>query len=102
MAAPLTDTAHDHRPTTIDLAYRRTGHYEIVLFLDTTGRELTVSVLDDVTGVAYDLPVRADEALEVFHHPFAHAAFRGVPFHDDRTDGFAGPSCDVDARRTAA
>lgn len=85
MAAPHTDTAHELQ-TTADLAYRKSGHYEIVLLLDTTSRELTVSVLDDIMGVAFDLPVRAEEALEVFHHPFAHAAFRAIPFHDDRTD----------------
>jgi hypothetical protein len=83
MAAPTTETKDEQRPLTADLAYRRSGRYEIVLFLDRTKRELIVSVLDDITGFAYDLPVRADEALEVFHHPFAHAAFRGVPFHED-------------------
>jgi hypothetical protein len=86
MAALITDIELEQRPTTADLAYRKSGRYEVVLFFDTTSRELRVSVLDDVTGVAYDLPVRPDEALEVFHHPFAHAAFRGVPFHDDRAD----------------
>jgi hypothetical protein len=83
MPATHTYTAPEQRLATADLAYRKSGRYEIVLFLDRTRRELIVSVLDDVTGVAYDLPVRPDEALEVFHHPFAHAAFRGVPFHDD-------------------
>ena len=66
-------------PSITDLAFRRSGNYEIVLLLDSAHQALTVSVLDDVTGVAYDVPVRADEALEVFHHPFAHKALHDVP-----------------------
>ncbi|MGB2875497.1 MAG: hypothetical protein WBB76_08490 [Gaiellaceae bacterium] len=83
MTAPYTDTATEKHPTTAELAYRKSGRYEIFLLFDATSRELTVSVLDEVTGVVYDLPVPADDAVEVFHHPFAHAAFRGVRFHDD-------------------
>jgi hypothetical protein len=66
-------------PSITDLAYRRSGNYEIVLLLDAERRALTVYVLDDLTGASYDLPVRADEALEVFNHPFAHKALREVP-----------------------
>jgi hypothetical protein len=40
-------------------------------------------VLDEITGVSVELPVRADEALEVFRHPFAHPGFHGVPFYDE-------------------
>jgi hypothetical protein len=68
------------RPFMTDLASRRSGHYEIVLFFHAPTGALTVSVLDEVTGVAHDLSVRPEEALDVFHHPFAHAARRRVPF----------------------
>ena len=86
MTALHTDTAHEQHAGPADLAYRTSGRYEIVLFLDTASRELSVTLLDEITGVTYDLPVRADEALEVFHHPFAHPAFHGVHFDDDCAD----------------
>jgi hypothetical protein len=37
---------------------------------------LAVTVLDE-TGDSFELVVDADEALEVFNHPYAYAAFRG-------------------------
>jgi hypothetical protein len=36
---------------------------------------VTVAVTDTKTGEAFELPVREGErALEVFYHPYAHAA----------------------------
>jgi hypothetical protein len=38
-----------------------------------------VAVTDTKTGAAFSLPVRDGErALDVFHHPYAYAASRGV------------------------
>ena len=40
---------------------------------------VTVAVDDTKTGDAFTIDVRADERpLEVFHHPYASAAFRGI------------------------
>jgi hypothetical protein len=80
-------TGHADETVTTDLACRTSGRYEIVLLLDTASLALTVSVADDVTGVVYELPVPADEALDVFNHPFAHPAFRGVSFDDGQGCG---------------
>ena len=42
-------------------------------------RASTVAVDDAKTGDAFTIAVREDErALEVFHHPYAYAAFRGI------------------------
>ena len=39
-----------------------------------------VAVEDAKTGDTFTIDVRKDErALEVFHHPYAYAAFRGIP-----------------------
>jgi hypothetical protein len=35
---------------------------------------LTVSVADSRTGDSFELPARAENALDVFYHPFAYAA----------------------------
>ena len=41
---------------------------------------VTVAVDDAKTGDAFTIDVRKDERpLEVFHHPYAYAAFRGIP-----------------------
>jgi len=41
---------------------------------------VTVAVDDAKTGDAFTIDVREDErALEVFHHPYAYAAFRSIP-----------------------
>ena len=93
MATPETHTEQDEQTghtddrVTTDLACRTSGRYEIVLLLDMASLALTVSVADDVTGVVYELPVPANEALDVFNHPFAHPAFRGVSFDDGQGCG---------------
>ena len=39
-----------------------------------------VAVHDAKTGDAFTVDARADErALEISHHPYAYAAFRGIP-----------------------
>ena len=43
-----------------------------------------VAVSDSKTGEAFSVPVGDDErALDVFHHPYAYAAARGVPMVAD-------------------
>ena len=37
------------------------------------GKELSVHVSDVRTGLVFDVPAPADNALDVFHHPFAYA-----------------------------
>jgi hypothetical protein len=40
---------------------------------------VSVAVTDTKTGDEFELPVRyAEDALDVFHHPYAYAAWRGV------------------------
>ena len=35
---------------------------------------------DTASGASFELPVAADEALTAFHHPYAYAAVKGVPY----------------------
>jgi len=42
-----------------------------------------VSVSDLRTGAYFELDAEPAEALEVFHHPYAYAAFKGVPYEDE-------------------
>jgi hypothetical protein len=49
-----------------------------LLWSETDGR-VAVSVDDARTGEAFAVEVRShDRALDVFHHPYAYAAWRGI------------------------
>ena len=39
---------------------------------------VSVVVADSRSGATFELAVRDEQPLDVFHHPFAYAAFRGV------------------------
>jgi hypothetical protein len=75
--------ANDKTPQPFrELAHRATDGLEVVLFWHEATNELTVSVSDEGTGAYFELAAGADEALDVFYHPYAHAAHRGVPYDD--------------------
>jgi hypothetical protein len=65
-----------------ELAHRASDGVEVVLFWDEGTNELTVSVSDARSGAYFELPARPDQALDVFEHPYAHAAFRGLPYEE--------------------
>ena len=50
----------------------------MVLFWHQATDELTVTVLDERNGVHFELAVEPHQALDVFNHPYAHAAFQGL------------------------
>jgi hypothetical protein len=72
------ETQHRFR----ELAHRATDGLEVMLFWHEATNELTVSVSDERTGAYFELAADPDEALEVFYHPYAHAAHRGVPYDE--------------------
>jgi hypothetical protein len=53
-----------------------------MLFWQEATNEVTVSVSDERTGAYFELDADPDEALDVFYHPYAHAAHRGVPYDE--------------------
>jgi hypothetical protein len=65
-----------------ELAHRATDGLEVILFWDEATNELTVSVSDERTGAYFELAAAPDQALAVFYHPYAHAAFTGVPYDE--------------------
>lgn len=65
-----------------ELAHRATDGFEVMLFWNEATNELTVSVSDERTGAYFELDAAPDEALDVFYHPYAHAAFTGVPYDE--------------------
>ena len=61
-----------------ELAYRENDGLIVSLFWDPSDDALTVTVLDRKTGETLKIPVGDASPLEVFGHPFAYAARRGL------------------------
>ena len=73
------NTTSPHR----ELAYRANEGVEVVLFWHEYTDELTVAVSDARSGGYFELAAAPDQALDVFNHPYAHAAFRGLPYAEE-------------------
>ena len=68
-----------------ELHSRVTDGLHVRLLWNTGEDRTTVAVLDTRTGDAFQIEVRRDEQpLDVFHHPFAYAAWRGIATSVDR------------------
>ena len=61
-----------------ELAQRETDGITVTLFWNRENDRLTVTVRDLHTGAALDLNAKRQNALDVFHHPYAYAARRGL------------------------
>ena len=67
-----------------ELAYRANDGVEVTLLWSKTEDRVFVTVTDARSGDSFELPARADNALQVFEHPYAHAAFLGIDYCADR------------------
>jgi hypothetical protein len=66
--------------TVRELHSRVTDGLHVRLFWNPQDDSTTVAVLDTKNGESFQIDVRPGEhALDVFHHPFAYAAQRGIP-----------------------
>ena len=61
-----------------ELDHREADRIEVSLLWNRATDRLTVFVSDAREGTCFELPVDAGDAREVFEHPFAHAAYRGL------------------------
>jgi hypothetical protein len=59
---------------------RRSNHgIDVALLWDERDNRVVVAVSDARAGTAFEIELRAgDEPLDVFHHPYAYAAWRGI------------------------
>ena len=67
----------EHLP--VELAHRETSGLRVRLLWTKALDRLTVAV-DEVSGHAFELAVGSERALDVFNHPYAYAAARGVAY----------------------
>ncbi len=63
-------------PQLIELAHRQSDGIDVTLVWDTRGDRRIVQVVDSRSGDLLTVSVEGDNALDVFYHPFAHAAKR--------------------------
>jgi hypothetical protein len=64
-----------------ELAHRSGDGLEVSLLWSEANGGLYVTVRDDRTGAGFELVVESGvEALDVFDHPFAYAAWRGIEY----------------------
>jgi hypothetical protein len=59
-----------------ELAARESNGIAVRLLWRPSDDALTVTVVDDGTGASFALDVGDSSPMDVFHHPFAYAAFR--------------------------
>ena len=63
----------------IELDFRAHDGVEVSLLWYADRDVVAVQVVDERVGQTFQLVVDGEEALDVFRHPFAYAAFRGIP-----------------------
>jgi hypothetical protein len=64
-------------PASRELAYRSTNGIDVFLIWYPADDSLAIVVTDE-NADSFELVVTAQEALDVFEHPYAYAAFRGL------------------------
>jgi hypothetical protein len=74
------DTFLEQRPTMRELDRRR--RIDVRLLWNETHDRVVIAVADARTTDAFELAVEPHEALDAFHHPYAHAAASGVPYRE--------------------
>ena len=70
-------TASHPFPTRQELAYRSTDGMDVFLLWCPDDDSLAVVVIDE-NADSFELVVDSRDALDVFEHPYAYAAYRGL------------------------
>jgi hypothetical protein len=86
-----------------ELARRANGGLEVTLFWSEFEDRLAVTVSDSLSGEWFFLDAESDNALDVFYHPYAHAALQaavGVPAFDIGKVGQDGIATSIAVRRS--
>jgi hypothetical protein len=60
-----------------ELAFRESNGIAVTLYWHSDTNRVSATVYDASSDELFELDAGAAEALDLFHHPFAHAARRG-------------------------
>jgi hypothetical protein len=72
----------------MELASRESSGITVRLLWSRSTNVVTIAVADPANDDFFELVLDKDErALDVFHHPYAHAATRGLEFGSRRSEG---------------
>jgi hypothetical protein len=70
-----------------ELDHRRTDGIDVLLLWREEDGQVLVSVADEKTGDRFTIELREGEkALDVFHHPYAYAAYHGIDTRGEARD----------------
>ena len=73
----ITRLSYDHTPK--ELVSRHSGTTEVALLWSKRAHRAAVAVLDEGNGDYFEIDVREhDHPLDLFNHPYAYAAARGL------------------------
>jgi hypothetical protein len=72
-----------------ELAYRENDGLQVSLLWCKADDSLSISVVDALAGEAFELPVDCRDALDVFDHPYAYAAWYEVRYRSRCSDALA-------------
>jgi hypothetical protein len=61
-----------------ELAHRESAGIQVSLFWSREDNTLSIVVRDNRTGDEFSVAAEPNEAMDVYRHPFAYAASRGV------------------------
>lgn len=84
-------TASDFASETKELDARNGDGIDVRLFWNADTETVSVSVFDASHEQRFELPVEPADARDAFNHPFAYAAYHGIPFatplraHDEQS-----------------
>jgi hypothetical protein len=79
----ITRLSYDHTPK--ELASRHAGTTEVALLWSKRTHRAAVAVLDEGSGDYFEIDVgEHDHPLDLFNHPYAYAAARGLAPTKDR------------------
>ena len=60
-----------------ELAFRESNGVAVTLYWHSGTNRVSVTVYDASSDESFELDAHPTEALDLFHHPFAHASRRG-------------------------
>ncbi len=73
----ISHLSYDRKPK--ELAARHAGTTEVALLWSKRAHRAAVAVLDEGTGDYFELEIgENDDPLDLFNHPYAYAAARGL------------------------
>ena len=67
------------QPRLRELAHRESSDVDVTLFWRPEDNSLLLLLVEVPTGVVFEIPVRPEDAMTAFNHPYAYLPVRRVP-----------------------